>query len=236
MNLIGVLFVTKTLSKVRIQSEDYTYCSNAVEEGIAGLSEGAALHETLDPVANVPNWSVSEYCTRRGRLMEARRFAGMFLDGRGKTMVGRCDLRHETDFGAWEQRLSLTRLWCRNRFSLAVSSDVPFVCPVYKVAYVRHLKRQFQNNAYKLYALYWRYRTGSTEKDWLEWLLFCCFEQPYDRFDLVGDAMEWWRELDFERLQRRNVKERRSVGWHNFKICAIQPREQDSFYQTVRNV
>lgn len=50
-------------------------------KAVATSSEDAALADTLDLTASVPNWSVADYCARHGRLIDARRLGGMFLDG-----------------------------------------------------------------------------------------------------------------------------------------------------------
>lgn len=85
------------------------YRSTADTEGAAPSSKVAAISKTLDPVVDELSWSVSEYCTHYGRMMGARRFAGMFIDGQSKTMVDRHDMLDDTDFGAWK------RLWSSMR-------------------------------------------------------------------------------------------------------------------------
>lgn len=59
-----------------MRSSGQGYCVTADNEGVAALPEVTALSDTLGQVAGVQNWSVSEYCSRHGRLLDARRFAG----------------------------------------------------------------------------------------------------------------------------------------------------------------
>lgn len=70
----------------------------------------------------------------------------------------------------------------------------------------------------------------------LDWLLCCCSELPYDKCYLVNDAVEWWRDLDFECRHHVNMKERRLVLLHNLLIFPITPCECDVFYEAVRDV
>lgn len=72
-----------------MQSGGQGYLSMADNEGRAASSENASFFKTLDPVAGVPNRIVLEYCTRYWRLLDVRRFAGTFLDGRSKTIADR---------------------------------------------------------------------------------------------------------------------------------------------------
>lgn len=115
------------------------YRSAEDNEGVAALSEGAALPKTLDLVVDVSNWSVLEYCTRHKQLLNACRDVGMFSNGRWNTMVDRRGMRHHTNIGAWEQCWSLMRHRCADTFSPAEPFDIPLTCHVDKVAYVFHL-------------------------------------------------------------------------------------------------
>lgn len=49
-------------------------------------------------------------------------------------------------------------------------------------------------------------------------------------------AVEWWRELDFDRRQRMNVIGRRFFALHSIEIFATLPRERDVFYQPAQDV
>lgn len=42
--------------------------------------------------------------------------------------------------------------------------------------------------------------------------------------------VDLWRELDFERRQRANVRGRTFVDWRNLEVFAILPRERDVLY------
>lgn len=86
------------------------YYSMADYEGVAASCKDAMLPETLDLVLGKPNWTVSEYCTRYGRILDACWFAGMFSNGRSKTMIDRRGFRHGTDTGTRERRWSWMRL------------------------------------------------------------------------------------------------------------------------------
>lgn len=48
--------------------------------------------------------------------------------------------------------------------------------------------------------------------------------------------MDWWRELEFERWQRMNVKGSRFIKLYNLKMFAIPPCERDVFYQAVQDL
>lgn len=63
-----------------------------------------------------------------------------------------------------------------------------------------------------------------------------CFEPREYKFQLVRDALDWWREFEYERRQLIMVKERRLIRWHNLKRFAIQPCESELFYQAVQDV
>lgn len=69
-------------------------------QATAASSGDVALHNTLDVTAVVPEWSVSEYRSCYRRLLDARRFAVFFSDGRSKAMIDRRGARHELDTGA----------------------------------------------------------------------------------------------------------------------------------------
>lgn len=63
----------------------------------------AALPEMVDLAAVVPNWTIPEYCTCYGLMLDTRRFRKMFSDGQGKTMSDRRDMRHDTGIKDWER-------------------------------------------------------------------------------------------------------------------------------------
>lgn len=67
---------------------------------VAVLSDNAVLPETLKTAADMINWSVSKYSTRQARRLDARWFAGMFTNGRRKTMVDPRGIRHDMDTGS----------------------------------------------------------------------------------------------------------------------------------------
>lgn len=90
-----------------LKSSEYTvwwssFHSIADSEGVVVSSEGSALVERSDLDAAVPNWTASEYCTRFRRMLDTRRFARMFLDGRSKAMADRRYMLYETDTGTRE--------------------------------------------------------------------------------------------------------------------------------------
>lgn len=112
---------------MKMQSGGQRYHSIGDSEGVAASSGDASLPETLELVADVPNCTVSKYCTRYERMLDARRFAEMFSDGRRKMMVDRHSMRHDTDICAWERRLSSMRQECACKFIPAGSFDMPFI-------------------------------------------------------------------------------------------------------------
>lgn len=103
MKWSSVEIVTYALNQVEVHAGGQGYWSMADKESIAASSEGVSLPETLDLVADVPNWTVSECCTHHGRMLDVRWFARMFLDGQSKTMADRRGKRHDTDIGARER-------------------------------------------------------------------------------------------------------------------------------------
>lgn len=66
-------------------------------------------------------------------------------------------------------------------------------------------------------------------------MFFCCSEPPYNEFDLGLEVEDWSLELNFERLQRMNVKIRRFAGRHNLEMIVFQPHGLDSLNQAVQN-
>lgn len=66
--------------QVGMQSGGQGYCSTE-EENAAASSGNVALFETLDVTADVPNWSVSVYCTHHGWMLGAFRLLEMFSEG-----------------------------------------------------------------------------------------------------------------------------------------------------------
>lgn len=79
------------------------------EEKAATSTENVMLSKTLGVTADVPNWSVSEYCTHYGRMLDASWFSVMFPDGRSSTMVDRRGIRQDTDIGERGRRWSAMR-------------------------------------------------------------------------------------------------------------------------------
>lgn len=73
---------------------------HSMEDENAASSDGPSLPETLEVVADVPNWSVLGYCARHERLLDAQRFAGTFSDDHSRTMIDRWRMRHYADIGA----------------------------------------------------------------------------------------------------------------------------------------
>lgn len=99
---------------------------------------------------------------------------------------------------------------------------MPFICNGDRLAYIRRLNTLFR-----------RYCERSAEQKGFDWLSLCCLEPAYDMCFLVHDAVNWRLELDFDRLQRMNVREHRFVGWHDLEMFAILPRERDMLYEAV---
>lgn len=114
---------------------------------------GAALLDTLDLTIGVSNWIVVDYCTRYGRLLAARRLAGMFSDSQKKTMIDLRGMCQDLDIGVWDYRLSLVRQRCAGTINPTGPFDMPCILHGDRVAYVRHL-----------YVLFRRYREKSTEE------------------------------------------------------------------------
>lgn len=102
---------------------------------------------------------------------------GNFPDGRSKTTVGRCGMRHDTNIGAWERRRSSMRQWCADTFIQAGTFVLLFIYLVDQVAYVC-----------RSYALFWWYSERSREEQRFDRLPIYCFEPPCDKFCLVCDA------------------------------------------------
>lgn len=215
---------TYSLNQVEMHSSGRAYPLTAEYKCMAASSECMSSPETLGLLANVPNWTLSKHCMHFGALLDARRFAGMFLDGRSKMMVDRRGMRHDTDNGARGRRWSAMRQWYAGTFFLFGPSDMPFFRHGNEVANVRRLD-----------ALFWRYREKSAEVERFNWLSLCCFETPYDKFHLVRDSVERWCEHDFERCQRINVKGCKFVGCHNLVMFAISPWERDVSFQAVQD-
>lgn len=63
------------------------FCSTADNEGVAAQLEDAALSERLDLTVGMQTWSVSDYCARYWKRLDARLLAGMFSDVRSKRML-----------------------------------------------------------------------------------------------------------------------------------------------------
>lgn len=68
---------TYALNQVLMQSGGQGFYSMADSECIAALCEGASLPKTFDLVAEVLNWTTSEYCTRYEQMLDAHRIAGL---------------------------------------------------------------------------------------------------------------------------------------------------------------
>lgn len=160
-----------------------------------------ALPETLRLVPEVSNWSVSDYCARYERLLNARRFMGMFSNDRSETMTERRGMLHDTNIDACERRWSSFVQWCADTTIPAVSFEMPFIHHGDEVAHVC-----------LLYTLSQRYHERLAEGEGLSWMVLCCCEPPYNKFYLVCDAVYWWCDLDLERWQSMNVRGRRLVG------------------------
>lgn len=77
----------------------------------------------------------------------------------------------------------------------------------------------------RLYAFIWRYHEEPTADEGLDWLSLCCSKLLYSTFYRVRDAADWWRTLDFERVQCINVRVQRFVERHNLEMFASPPRE-----------
>lgn len=73
------------------------------------IVEKTALPKTLDLIADVPSWSVSDYRACSGQLLDVRRLAGIFPEGQSKLIVDRRGMRYDTDIGAWKRRWFLMR-------------------------------------------------------------------------------------------------------------------------------
>lgn len=124
------------VSQVKVQSGGQGYRSVADNESGAASSEVTSLPETFDLVADVPNWSISGNRTSYGRMLDARQFARMFLEGRSKTLAGRCGMRQDTDTGAWERGWWSMRQKFASIFGAAGSFAIRFVLHVDEVAYL----------------------------------------------------------------------------------------------------
>lgn len=85
--------------------------------------------------------------------------------------------------------------WCARTVSVVGLFDMAFVLHVDKVGCVR-----------RLYELFCKYHKRSTEEECREWMSLCGFNLLYNKFYFVREAAEKWRELDFERRQRLNVR------------------------------
>lgn len=122
-----------------MQSRGQRYCLMMDSEGFVALSEGATFLETLDLVNDVPIETVSVYFTRYrtyGRVLNARRIAGTFLDGLSKTMVHLRGMRHDTDIGTRERRWLSKCQWYAGTFSSAERLIMAFVGHVGEGVYV----------------------------------------------------------------------------------------------------
>lgn len=91
-----------------MQSGGQGYLSMVAESAAVSPEDVVSL-EPLETTAAVPNWRVSECCSHHRRMLDTRRFLGMFLNGRSRTMVHRCGMQHGTDIGRWMRRLSEMR-------------------------------------------------------------------------------------------------------------------------------
>lgn len=69
-------------------------------ESVLASFQDAALPKASDLVTDMPNWSRSDYRVRFRRLLDARWFAGMFLDGQSTMMMDHRRMRHDMDTGA----------------------------------------------------------------------------------------------------------------------------------------
>lgn len=90
-----------------------------LKQKVADGEEAASSRYELDLTARAPSRSATKYRAPFSRLLNARRFGGMFSDGHGRTMIDRRGLRHDTDVCAWERRWASLRLWCVGTISPA---------------------------------------------------------------------------------------------------------------------
>lgn len=109
----------------------------ADSEDIAASSKGASLPETLNLIANLPNWTVVKCCTRYGRMLDAHRLAGISLDGQCKTVPGCRGMRYVMGIGAWERRCLAMCQQCADTFVPVGPFDIAFVRHVDEDASVR---------------------------------------------------------------------------------------------------
>lgn len=83
------------------------------ESHTAAVSSGdAALLDTWDLTVGVQSWGVAYYNARYGRLLDAHRFDGIFLDGWSKSITDYRGLRQAINLGAWDGRWSIMGQTC----------------------------------------------------------------------------------------------------------------------------
>lgn len=73
------------------------------------------------------------------------------------------------------------------------------------------------------YALFSKCREDLTDETRFKRLSFSCLKLLCDTFYVVHIAVNWWRKLDFERLQCMNKLAHRLVGLHHIEVFAFYP-------------
>lgn len=133
-------------SAQRWSSSFIEVASRCKKAKVFNLVFNAALPKMLNLDADVPSWSVFDYCARYERLLDTRRIARMFSDRRRKAKNYRLDVRHVTDLNMRKQCCVSMRQWCVGKTSPAVPFDMLST-------------RQGDEvwNACRLYSLLWRY-------------------------------------------------------------------------------
>lgn len=104
-----------------------TYCSMSYNEGFAALPKGTALPNTIKLVVDVPNWSVSKYCSRHARLLYALWLTSVSTDGWCRTVIDFRGIGHETNIGTWERRWLSSHQCCAGMNCPAGPSEMLFI-------------------------------------------------------------------------------------------------------------
>lgn len=79
-------------------------------------------------------------------MSDARRLAGMVLNGWSKRIVDRRNTRHEKDIGCWNSRWSSMFQRHAGTFTFAQSFDIPCICDVDENLWMGHLHDLFWKN------------------------------------------------------------------------------------------
>lgn len=153
--------------------------------GVAPYGD-TSLASTLYFTASVPNWNVAFYWARYGRLLDALRYAGMFLDDRSKTISDHRGMLFYKNIGAWNRRSPLVGQDHAGTISSDDQLDMPFICYGVDAGYLR-----------RLYTLFQKYRERSTEKEGYAWMSLFSFKPLHDKLSLVRGAAIWWSEHRF---------------------------------------